>query len=83
MTEVIMYNSIDLAIILLEILAGMFVFAIVKGWYDNRRWEKHIYQIVEQYRSKYGINHDCEMLMYKELKKDDDDMVICQEELKE
>ena len=67
MTEIIMYNSLDLAIILFELLFAMIVFAIVKGWYDNRKWEKHIYQVVEQYRAKYGVDEGCEMLMYKEL----------------
>ena len=65
MTEIIMYNPLDLAIILFEILIGMIVFAIVKGWIDNRRWEKHIYQILEQYRAKYGVDESCERLLYK------------------
>ena len=68
MTEIIMYNSFDLAIILFEMVFAMIVFAIVKGWYDNRKWEKHIYQVVEQYRAKYGVDESCEMLLYKELK---------------
>ena len=40
MTEIIMYNSLDLAILLVELLICTIVFAIVKGWYDNKRWEK-------------------------------------------
>ena len=67
MTEIIMYNSFDLAIMLFELVFAMIVFAIVKGWYDNRKWEKHIYQVVEQYRAKYGVDEGCEMLLYKEL----------------
>ena len=67
MTEIIMYNSFDLAIMLFELVFAMIVFAIVKGWYDNRKWEKHIYQVVEQYRAKYGVDEGCEMLVYKEL----------------
>ncbi|WP_296894351.1 hypothetical protein [uncultured Methanobrevibacter sp.] len=67
MTEIIMYNSFDLAIMLFELVFAMIVFAIVKGWYDNRKWEKHIYQVVEQYRAKYGVDESCEMLLYKEL----------------
>ena len=67
MTEIIMYNSLDLAIIGIEMVIAMIVYAIVKGWYENRRWEKHIYQIVEQYRAKYGVDEVCEMLLYKEL----------------
>ena len=67
MTEIIMYNSLDLAIMLFELVFAMIVFAIVKGWYDNRKWEKHIYQVVEQYRAKYGVDEGCEMLLYKEL----------------
>ena len=62
-----MYNSFDLAIMLFELVFAMIVFAIVKGWYDNRKWEKHIYQVVEQYRAKYGVDESCEMLLYKEL----------------
>ena len=62
-----MYNSFDLAIMLFELVFAMIVFAIVKGWYDNRKWEKHIYQVVEQYRAKYGVDEGCEMLVYKEL----------------
>lgn len=67
MTGIIMYSALDLAIIGFEMVIAMIVYAIVKGWYDNRRWEKHIYQIVEQYRAKYGVDEGCEMLMYKEL----------------
>ena len=67
MTEIIMYNSFDLAIMLFELVFAMIVFAIVKGWYDNSKWEKHIYQVVEQYRAKYGVDESCEMLLYKEL----------------
>ena len=67
MTEIIMYNSLDLAIMLFELVFAMIVFAIVKGWYDNRKWEKHIYQILEQYRAKYGVDEGCEMLLHKEL----------------
>ena len=67
MTEIIMYNSFDLAIMLFELVLAMIVFAIVKSWYDNRKWEKHIYQVVEQYRAKYGVDESCEMLLYKEL----------------
>jgi len=67
MTEIIIYNSFDLAIILFELVFAMIVFAIVKGWYDNRKWETHIYQVVEQYRAKYGVDESCEMLLYKEL----------------
>ena len=70
MTEIIMYNSFDLAIMLFELVFAMIVFAIVKGWYDNRKWEKHIYQVVEQYRAKYGVDEGCEMLLYKELNDD-------------
>ena len=70
MTEIIMYNSFDLAIILFEMVFAMIIFAIVKGWYDNKKWEKHIYQVVEQYRAKYGVDEGCEMLLYKELNDD-------------
>ena len=70
MTEIIMYNSLDLAIMLFELVFAMIVFAIVKGWYDNRKWEKHIYQILEQYRAKYGVDEGCEMLLHKELEND-------------
>lgn len=66
-----MYNSLDLAILLGELLICAIVFAIVKGWYDNRRWEKRIYKILEEYRAKYGVDEGCEMLLYKEVNKDD------------
>lgn len=71
MTEVIMYNSLDLAILFAELLVCTIVFAIVKGWYDNRRWEKRIYKILEEYRAKYGVDQGCEMLMYKEVNEND------------
>ena len=71
MTEVIMYNSLDLAILLAELLVCTIVFAIVKGWYDNRRWEKRIYKILEEYRAKYGVDEGCEMLMYREVNEND------------
>lgn len=65
MTEIIMYNSFDLAIMLFELVFAMIVFAIVKGWYDNRKWENHIYQILEEYRAKYGVDSGCELLLYR------------------
>ena len=71
MTEIIMYNSLDLAILFAELLICTIVFAIVKGWYDNRRWEKRIYKILEEYRAKYGVDQGCEMLMYKEVNEND------------
>lgn len=71
MTEIIMYNSINLVILLAELLICTIVFAIVKGWYDNRRWEKRIYKILEQYRAKYGTDQGCEMLLYKEVNEND------------
>ena len=71
MTEIIMYNSLDFVILLVELLICTIVFAIVKGWYDNRRWEKHIYKILEQYRAKYGVDQGCEMLIYKEVNEND------------
>ena len=71
MTEIIMYNSLDLVILLGELLICTIVFAIVKGWYDNRRWEKRIYKILEEYRAKYGVDEGCEMLLYREVNEDD------------
>ena len=65
MTEIIMYNLLDLVIILVDLLVCTIVFAIVKGWYDNKKWEKHIYKILEQYRGKYGVDEGCEMLLYE------------------
>lgn len=65
MTEIIMYNSLDLAIMLGEFIIMGIVFAIVKDWYDNRKWEKHIYQILEEYRAKYGVDGACELLLYR------------------
>ena len=67
----LIYNSLDLAIIFFELFVVMVIGAIIKGWIDNRRWEKHIYQILEQYRAKYGVDEGCEMLMYKELSEND------------
>jgi hypothetical protein len=67
MTEIIMYNSLDFVILFGELLICAIVFAVVKGWYDNRRWEKHIYKVLEEYRAKYGVDEGCEMLMYKEV----------------
>lgn len=71
MTEIIMYNSLDIVILLVELLICTIVFAIVKSWYDNRRWEKRIYKILEEYRAKYDVDQACEMLMYKEVNEND------------
>ena len=67
MSEIIIYNSFDLAIVGFEMVIAMIVYAIVKAWYDNRKFEKNSYQILEQYRAKYGVDEGCELLMYKEL----------------
>jgi len=71
MTEIIMYNSLDFVILLVELLICTIVFAIVKGWYDNKKWEKHIYNVLEEYRAKYGVDEGCEMLMYKKENEND------------
>lgn len=65
MTEIIMYNSLDLVILSGELLICAIVFAIVKGWYDNKKWEKHIYKVLEEYRARYGVDDGCELLLYK------------------
>lgn len=65
----LIFSPLDLTMILLELINVMIIFAIIKGWIDNRRWEKHIYKILEQYRAKYGVDESCELLLYKETKK--------------
>ena len=65
MTEIIVPNLLDYVILLVELLICTIVFAIIKGWSDNRRWERHIYKILEQYREKYGVDEGCERLMYE------------------
>lgn len=74
MTEVL--TMLDWAIILFELVIAMIVYAIVKGWYDNRKWEKHIYLILEEYRAKYGIDTGCEMLLYKKVNNIDDERLV-------
>ena len=64
MTEIAL-SCLDLTIQLFEVLIAMIIFAIVKGWYDNRRWKNHIYQILEEYRAKYGVDSGCELLLYR------------------
>lgn len=70
MTNVIVYNPSELLISSVILCFGMIMvmilYAIIKGWIDNKRWEKNIYQILEQYRAKYGVDEGCELLMYKE-----------------
>ena len=68
---IIMYNSLDLAILLGELLICSIVFAIVKGWYDNKKWEKHIYKVLEEYRAKNGVDEGCELLLYRKVNEDD------------
>lgn len=70
MTNVIVYNPSELlissVILCFGMITVMILYAIIKGWIDNKRWEKNIYQILEQYRAKYGVDEGCELLMYKE-----------------
>ena len=70
MTEIAL-TLLDWAIILSEFLVAMIVYAIVKGWIDNKKWEKHIYKILEEYRAKYGVDEGCELLLYKKVNEDD------------
>lgn len=67
---------LDWAILLFEMIIAMVVYAIVKGWYDNRKWEKHIYLILEEYRAKYGVDTGCEMLLYKKVNNIDDERLV-------
>ena len=71
MAEIITYSLLDFAIVLIELFACTVVFAIIKGWYDNRKWEKNIYKILEEYRAKYGVDQGCEMLLYREANEND------------
>ena len=64
MTEIGL-SCFDWTILLFEMLIDMINFAILKGWYDNRRWKNHIYQILEEYRAKYGVDSGCELLLYR------------------
>lgn len=64
MTEIAL-TLLDWTIILFEMAIAMIIFAIVKGWYDNRKWKNHIYQILEEYRAKYGVDSGCELLLYR------------------
>lgn len=64
---VIEYNLFDLLIFSLELIGCVILYAIIRGWIENKRWEKHIYKVVEEYRAKYGVDEGCELLMYKEV----------------
>jgi hypothetical protein len=70
MTGMMTYSAFDMLYAFSVLLICTIVYAIVKGWYDNRKWEKHIYQILEQYRAKYGKDPGCELLIYKEVNDD-------------
>ena len=37
------------------------------GYFEDRRWKKHIYLILEEYRAKYGEDESCELLLYREV----------------
>ena len=76
MTEIMAMTFLDWAILLFEMIIAMVVYAIVKGWYDNRKWEKHIYLILEEYRAKYGVDTGCEMLLYKKVNNIDDERLV-------
>ena len=45
-------------------LCFIIVYAVIKSYFDNKRWEKHTYQILKQYREKYGNDIECENLCY-------------------
>ena len=59
-----MIFTMELLFSLIILSAFTIIFAVVKSYYDNKRWEKHIYQILEQYRAKYGVDEECENLCF-------------------
>ena len=61
MTEIMTFTMLDMAYILTVSLICMIAYAMVRGWYDNQRWEKKMYKKVERYRAKYGEDMECEM----------------------
>lgn len=54
-------------VVMVELLILAIVYGLVQSWYSNKRWEKKIYLIVEEYRAKYGIDEGCELLMFREV----------------
>ena len=42
---------------------GTVIYAIVKSYLDNKRWERDMYKRLERYRSKYGFDDECEIIV--------------------
>lgn len=64
MSEVMSFTLLDMAYCSAIMLISMIVYAVVKSYFDNKKFEKHIYKVVENYRAKYGVDNGCEMLLY-------------------
>lgn len=62
---IITYTIFDLLIIGLELLSCMVVYAIIRSYFYEKKWENHIYLILEEYRAKYGKDEGCEMLLFR------------------
>lgn len=63
MTEIISFTLLDLVIMTFCVI----VYAVIRSYFENRKWKKHIYLILEEYRAKYGIDEGCELLLYHEV----------------
>lgn len=67
MTEIVSFTLLDLAILTFELLFCIIVYAVIRSYFENRKWKKHIYLILEEYRAKYGVDESCELLLYCEV----------------
>ena len=66
MTEIVSFTLLDLVIMTFELLLCVIVYAVIRSYFENKKWEKHIYLILEEYRAKYGEDESCELLLYRE-----------------
>lgn len=67
MTEIVSFTLLDLVIMTFELLLCVIVYAVIRSYFENRKWKKHIYLILEEYRAKYGEDESCELLLYREV----------------
>lgn len=66
MSEMI-FTVFDLMAFLSAIITLMVFDLIVQGFWISRTKKQEYFQILEQYRAKYGVDEGCELLLFTEV----------------
>ena len=80
MSGMLIFNNhevfIEITSTLIMLLICAIVYAVVKGYVENKRWEKNVYKKLEKYRGKYGVDESCEHIFERDQIMSDKKIII-------